>query len=110
MYYLYIYIYVVNKQQKIVLSDEYRFEALPNTDPNKRDVVYLSGCSGAGKSYFTMKFCLNYVRIHDNKRKIYIVSQLDNDETLDRLMFLPDDHKQRNSGEADSSHRGVLDK
>lgn len=87
---------VSNKQQKISISDEYRFEVLPNVDPNKRDVVFLSGCSGAGKSYFTTKFCLNYIRIHDNKRKIYIVSQLDTDDTLDRLLYMPDDHKRRN--------------
>lgn len=59
------------------------FEILPNTDENKRDVYYVAGASGSGKSYIATQIAKNYNKLYPD-REIYIVSKLDDDSTIDK--------------------------
>ena len=55
-------------------------------DPNKgatRECIYVTGCSGSGKSWFTRTYAENFNRLHKGKRPIYLISTLESDETLD---------------------------
>ena len=60
------------------------FHLLPNTDSKKRDVYYIAGASGSGKSYLAKQLADNYTRLYED-RPVYIVSKLDTDETLDSM-------------------------
>lgn len=66
-----------------------KFEQYPNLEvgsngKNKRDVLYVSGASGSGKSYYTKSFCSNYLKAFP-KNSIYIFSQLVEDDSLASL-------------------------
>lgn len=74
--------------QVIKLKETGYFQVLPNPNPKKRDVIFLTGTSGSGKSYFAKNFILDYVKLHNNQRKVFIVSQMESDETLDEAMYL----------------------
>ena len=73
-----------NKKTKVELEFHQKFEILPNTSPDKRDVMYIAGASGSGKSYITKQIIDNYAKLFP-KRKIFIVSRLDEDQTLDAI-------------------------
>lgn len=75
-------------KQVVKLGDRETFEVLPNPDPKKRDVIFLTGTSGSGKSHFAKNFIMNYVRLYHNQRKIYIVSQMKSDKTLDEALYM----------------------
>jgi len=65
------------------------FSQYPNLETgsngkNKRDVLYICGASGSGKSYYTKSFCLNYLKAYP-KNNIYIFSQLTEDDSLKDL-------------------------
>jgi len=66
---------------KIEIPYECNFEILPNTDENKRDVFYVAGASGSGKSYIATQIARNYNKLYPD-RDIYIVSKLDDDSTI----------------------------
>lgn len=60
------------------------FNLLPNTDINKRDVFYIAGASGSGKSWIAKQLSENYLKMYPD-REIYIVSKLEEDDTLDSM-------------------------
>lgn len=63
----------------------YRFRPVPfpvHEDAKNRDVIYLYGCSGAGKSYWLREYLKAYHGLWP-RRKIFLISALDEDETLD---------------------------
>jgi hypothetical protein len=66
---------------KIEIPYECNYEILPNTDENKRDVFYVAGASGSGKSYIATQIARNYNKLYPD-RDIYIVSKLDDDSTI----------------------------
>lgn len=72
---------------KIELDDNALFELLPNPDPKRREVWYIAGQSGSGKSYIAKGIAEMYHRLFPS-RGIYLISKLDKDETLDALKFL----------------------
>lgn len=61
-----------------------KFEVIPNTDENKRDVYYIAGASGSGKSYFVKGLIEKYRKLYPD-REVYLCSQLEEDETLDSM-------------------------
>ena len=71
----------------IELDDEGQFELLPNPDPKKREVWYIAGQSGSGKSYIA-KSLANYYKKLFPEREVYLISKLKEDATLDALKFL----------------------
>ena len=73
-----------DRKTKVELPFHCKFEILPNCDPNKRSIYYISGASGSGKSFICRQIVDNYAKLYP-KRKIMIVSKLDHDETLDGI-------------------------
>lgn len=66
-----------------IKDKNYQFQIVP--DRNKeRDIIYVTGQSGSGKSYWTAQYCIQYKRIYP-KNKIYLISSLAEDETLEKL-------------------------
>lgn len=59
-----------------------RFSVLPSTDKDKRNIFYVAGASGSGKSWFAKMVAQNYHKMYPD-RPIYLVSKLEADETID---------------------------
>ena len=71
-----------------IVLPEGEFFALEPTNLKKgRDVIMVGGKSGSGKSHTARNFAQRYHLLWP-KRKIYVISYLRHDETLDALPFL----------------------
>lgn len=57
------------------------------TKTKARDVLYITGQSGSGKSYYTLMYCKEYLKMYPS-RSVYLFSALQEDETLDKLKQL----------------------
>lgn len=57
------------------------------TDKTYRQNLYITGQSGSGKSYYTMKYCKEYQKMFP-KNKVYIFSSLTEDPTIDQIKGL----------------------
>jgi hypothetical protein len=77
----------MKSDKNIELDDEGTFELLPSPDPKKREVWYIAGQSGSGKSWIARQLADYYHRLFPD-RGVYLVSKLTKDETLDALKFL----------------------
>lgn len=69
---------------KFTLPKNNQFQVLPNPDPKKREVIYICGSSGCGKSHWIKEYIQNYRKIFP-ERDVYLATQLEEDETLDSL-------------------------
>ena len=68
-----------------ILIDE-KFQIVP--DPEKaRNILYICGSSGSGKSYFTAQYCREYTKINKNN-PIYLFSSISADESVDSIKNL----------------------
>jgi adenosyl cobinamide kinase/adenosyl cobinamide phosphate guanylyltransferase len=70
-------------ETEVQLSDGYRFQLAINKE-TERQIGYICGASGSGKSYFAKQFILEYHKAYSG-RPIYIISALTEDTTLDSL-------------------------
>lgn len=71
---------------QIKLKQNERFQQIPN--PNtERQILYVTGRSGSGKSYYTLHYCRQYLKLYP-KNEIYLFSALETDATLDQLKGL----------------------
>lgn len=70
--------------QTLTLPKGSKFEVLPNPDPEKREVYYICGASGCGKSYFVKGLVELYRKLFP-EREVYLCSHLESDDTLDSL-------------------------
>lgn len=77
----------ISMDKNILLDDEGMFELLPNADPNKREVWYIAGQSGSGKSFIAKGLAHYYHKLFP-ERGVYLISKLNEDSTLDELKFL----------------------
>jgi hypothetical protein len=68
----------------IRLPDDSMFVPIPSPDPKTRQVWYVAGQSGSGKSYFARGIAENYKKLYP-EREIYLISKLDSDTTLDSM-------------------------
>lgn len=77
-----------------------------------RECIFVTGCSGSGKSWFTKTYAENYTRLHKGKNSVYLVSSLTEDTSLDSakckikridLEKLVDDPIDLNDGDLDNS-------
>ena len=60
----------------------------PICDPKKeRSVLYISGMSGSGKSYFTADWVRRYMTFFP-KNNVYLLSSLDQDDSIDKIKDL----------------------
>lgn len=81
-----------------VLADEARdtnveldtgdYQVLPSPDPEKREVFYIAGASGSGKSHFAKGVAECYKKLHPD-REVYLISKLGEDSTLDTMKPKP---------------------
>lgn len=62
------------------------FEPIPSTI-GKREIIYISAPSGAGKSYWVSQYCNNYKLLYP-KNNIIVFSRLQDDSSLDRISNL----------------------
>jgi len=65
-------------------SDMGSFEVIPSADPDQRDLVYVCGRSGSGKSTWTRSYIINYLRQFP-QNKCYVFSQVEEDKAFDDL-------------------------
>ena len=70
---------------KDVSLESGQFELLPSADPKKRDVFYIAGASGSGKSYIAKGLAEYYQKLFPD-RHVYLISKLNSDPgTLDKM-------------------------
>lgn len=73
-------------EQTITLKKDEIF--LPAIDKDtEREIVYISGASGSGKSYVCKRYIEQYHKAFP-KRNVYVFSSLTDDPTLDKLKYL----------------------
>jgi hypothetical protein len=75
------------KATSVDLPDESQFQLVPSPDPTKREVFYIAGASGSGKSYIAKGIAECYKKLFPD-RECYLISKLAEDSTLDALKFL----------------------
>lgn len=74
---------------KDITLDSGEFELLPSPDPKKREVWYIAGASGSGKSYIAKGLGEYYQKLFPD-RKVYLFSKLTEDAgTLDKMRPKP---------------------
>jgi hypothetical protein len=72
------------KAKSIELDGDAMFQPIPSADEDKREVWYIAGASGSGKSYFARGLAEAYKKLYPD-REIYLISKLNDDETLDKM-------------------------
>ena len=81
------FLYVDDKANNSINHYECDYNETIQQIPDKeteRSILYITGPSGSGKSYYTRNYILEYKKIFP-KNNIYIFSSLENDETLDKI-------------------------
>ena len=67
----------------VELEDGYKFQIIPRpTKSSQRNTMFIAGESGSGKSFKAKQYAMQYKAFYP-KNKIYLISYLDEDETLD---------------------------
>jgi hypothetical protein len=69
---------------KIKLPPGSTFELTVTSDPEKRQIFYIAGASGSGKSHIAKRLAEQYQKLYP-KRDVYLVSKLKEDATLDSM-------------------------
>ena len=72
----------------IDLPDDSMFYPLPDASGKHRQVYYITGASGSGKSYMARMLCEAYMKMYPN-RQVYLISKLEQDDTLDNTKPRP---------------------
>lgn len=68
---------------RLELPEEFHFQQIPNTK-SEREIIYLTGASGSGKSTYIRKYCEKFKKAYPD-RDIYLFSSLKEDESLDAV-------------------------
>jgi len=71
-------------KKSIVLPEDSTFNLIVSPNPESRGVYYITGMSGSGKSYMAKTLAESYKKMFP-EREIYLISKLDDDETLDNM-------------------------
>jgi len=72
------------KDSSINLPDDSVFQIVPSPDPKKREVFYIAGASGSGKSHIAKGIAEIYHQLFPS-RQVYLISKLGEDSTLDSM-------------------------
>ena len=75
------------KSTNVELEDG-AYQILPSPDPEKREVFYIAGASGSGKSHIAKGIAECYSQLHPD-REVYLISKLEEDSTLDSMKPKP---------------------
>ena len=73
-----------SKRRTIEIDGDSLFQPIPSADEDKREVWYIAGASGSGKSYFARGLAEAYKKLYPD-REVYLISKLNDDETLDKM-------------------------
>jgi Cdc6-like AAA superfamily ATPase len=73
-----------SSDKSIEIGDDSLFVPIPSPDPKTRQIWYVAGQSGSGKSYFARNIAENYKKLYPD-REIFLISKLTEDETLDNM-------------------------
>jgi Cdc6-like AAA superfamily ATPase len=68
-----------------LVGDE-KFQQIPNTK-SERQILYITGASGSGKSYYCKEYCDQFRRLFP-KRPIYLFSSISDDSSIDKIKGL----------------------
>jgi Cdc6-like AAA superfamily ATPase len=79
------------KNAKAIFSDlklvgNEKFQQIPNTK-TERQILYITGASGSGKSYYCKEYCDEFRRLFP-KRPIYLFSSISDDSSIDKIKGL----------------------
>jgi hypothetical protein len=74
---------LIKEFKRLKLSKDSHFQHVPDTT-RERDILYLTGASGSGKSYSTRKYLEEYKKKYKNN-EIYLFSALPEDSSIDPL-------------------------
>ena len=78
---------VKNYLEEIIIDDtDEIIQQIPNKK-TERSILYITGASGSGKSYYTREYIKQYRNIFP-KNPIYLFSSLNDDPTLDKLTYV----------------------
>jgi hypothetical protein len=70
--------------KEIHLEGDSVFNLIPSPDPKRREVWYVAGASGSGKSYIAKGYGEYYRKLFPD-REVYLISKLTEDKTLDSM-------------------------
>jgi len=73
--------------KSVSLPPDSTFQCVPPLDPKAREICFISGASGSGKSHWAREYAKCYKKMYPT-RNVYLLSKLQADETLDQLKFL----------------------
>jgi hypothetical protein len=75
-----------SRDTSIELPADSMFQPIPDPDPKARQIWYVAGISGSGKSYFAKGIAENYKKLFPD-REIYLISKynVDEDDTLGKM-------------------------
>jgi hypothetical protein len=71
-------------ETRVKLPAGSNFQLIPTRDPKKREVWYIAGASGSGKSHIARGLAEQYMKQFP-ERDVYLVSKLEEDDTLDNM-------------------------
>ena len=74
---------IIKEFRRLRISNDSKFLQVPNTT-KEREILYITGCSGSGKSTYTRKF-IEELRKVKKDIPIYLFSALPDDESLDSV-------------------------
>ena len=77
---------VINFMKEIKLTDNRKFQIIPDIS-QARNIHYISGASGSGKSYWTRFYADQYRKLYP-KRSIFLISSLTEDTSIDKIKDL----------------------
>ena len=72
--------------KEIKLQTGQSFQMIPNPD-KERQILYICGASGSGKSFFAKQYCEEYTKLN-KKNPIYLFSSLPEDDSVDCIKNL----------------------
>jgi hypothetical protein len=75
-----------NGEESIDLKNNECFQQVPNVN-KERDILFIFGQSGSGKSYYTMNYAKSYNDIYP-KRNVYLFSTITEDKEIDSVKKL----------------------
>jgi hypothetical protein len=71
---------------ELTLKENEKLQCIPN--PNtERQIIYITGASGSGKSYWTREYCSEYRKLY-KQRPIYLFSSVNEDSSIDAIKGL----------------------
>jgi len=73
-----------SRRKVVELEGDSIFQPIPSPEEDKREVWYIAGASGSGKSYFARGLAEAYKKLYPD-REVYLISKLNEDETLDNM-------------------------